>query len=60
MMGRLPVMPGQGEIEIKALVRSLRVAKYDGAIVVDHLPMHDTKIERELNLAYVYLQGIIS
>ncbi|MFA5863673.1 MAG: sugar phosphate isomerase/epimerase [Phycisphaerae bacterium] len=60
LMGTVPVLPGQGEIEIKGLIRNLRKLKYEGNIVVDHLPGRDEKIDREVEQAYSYLQGIIS
>jgi sugar phosphate isomerase/epimerase len=59
MMGTLPVMPGQGEIELHPLVRTLRQAKFDGTVILDHLPQRDEKIEREVEQAYQYLQGIV-
>ncbi len=60
MMATVPVLPGQGEIEIKGLIRTLRKVGYNGYIVLDHLPARDEKIERELELAFAYLQAIIS
>jgi sugar phosphate isomerase/epimerase len=59
MMGTLPVMPGQGEIEIRALVRTLRQAGFDGPVVLDHLHMRTEKPEREIEQAYRYLQNIV-
>jgi sugar phosphate isomerase/epimerase len=59
MMGNLSVMPGQGEIEIKGIIRDLRKADYDDMVVLDYLPLHDTKIEREIQQAYRYLQTIV-
>ncbi len=59
MMGTLPVMLGQGEIELHPLVRTLRQAKFDGPVILDHLPQRDEKIEREVEQAYQYLQGIV-
>lgn len=60
LMGTVPVPFGQGEIEIKGLIRSLRRVSYDGYIVVDHLPRREEKVERELEQAYAYMQGIVS
>jgi sugar phosphate isomerase/epimerase len=60
LMGTVPVLPGQGEIEIKGLIRSLRKVGYNGHIVLDHLPAREDKIERELEQAFSYLQAIIS
>lgn len=59
MMGEIAVIPGQGEIEIKGLVRALRKANYDDMIVVDHLPQRESKIEKEVQQAYEYLQEIV-
>jgi sugar phosphate isomerase/epimerase len=59
MMGNIAVLPGQGEIEIKGLVRALRKAQYDDMIVVDHLPQREAKIEKEVQQAYQYLQEIV-
>jgi sugar phosphate isomerase/epimerase len=60
MMGSAPVMPGQGEIEIKGLVRSLRRERYDGVIAVDHLPDRNEQIESVLDQAVRYFEGIIT
>jgi sugar phosphate isomerase/epimerase len=60
MMGTMSVLPGQGEIEIKGLVRTLRKVGYQGPVVVDHLPARDEKMEKVLEEAYAYLQNIIS
>jgi sugar phosphate isomerase/epimerase len=60
LMGPVAVPFGQGEIEIKGLIRSLRRVGYDGFLVVDHLPGREERADRELERAYGYLQGIIS
>jgi len=60
MMGDIPVLPGQGEIEIKGLIRALRKVQYDDMVVLDYLPHRETKIERELEQAYHYLQQIVT
>jgi sugar phosphate isomerase/epimerase len=60
LMGTVPVLPGQGEIDIKGLIRTLRKVGYNGHIVLDHLPAWDDKVERELDQAFAYLQAIIS
>jgi len=60
MMGTIPVAFGQGEIEIKGLIRALRKVGYDGTIVIDHLSGRDDEVEKTLEHAYRYMQGIIS
>lgn len=60
MMGTVPALPGQGEIDIKGLVRTLRKVGYTGHVVLDHLPAINEKVERELEQAFAYLQAIIS
>ncbi len=59
MMGLTPVLLGQGEIEIKALLRGLRMAKYDGYVVIDNVPPHQ-KIEKSLKHDYEYMMSVIS
>ncbi len=60
LMGTVSVPLGQGEIEIKGLIRALRKVGYDGTIVVDHLSVRDEKIDKALEQACQYLHGIIS